>query len=36
VHSCANYPENPAFAASSKNAGDYTGTLRVIYTPSTL
>nr|WP_286088355.1 CfaE/CblD family pilus tip adhesin [Enterobacter chengduensis] len=26
----------PAFAASSKNAGDYTGTLRVIYTPSTL
>lgn len=26
----------PAFAASSKNAGDYSGTLRVIYTPSTL
>jgi hypothetical protein len=26
----------PAFAASSKNAGDYTGTLRIIYTPSTL
>ncbi|VEB99026.1 Colonization factor antigen I subunit E [Cedecea lapagei] len=26
----------PAFASSSKNAGDYTGTLRVIYTPSTL
>ncbi|MDA4805195.1 hypothetical protein NY486_04705, partial [Enterobacter hormaechei] len=24
------------FAASSKNAGDYTGTLRIIYTPSTL
>ena len=28
--------KTPAFAASSKNAGDYTGTLRVIYTPSTL
>ncbi|MBN5310968.1 phage tail protein [Serratia marcescens] len=26
----------PAFAADSKAAGDYTGTLRVIYTPSTL
>ncbi|EHG7583376.1 phage tail protein [Citrobacter sp. RHB21-C05] len=26
----------PAFAASSKNAGDYTGTLKIIYTPSTL
>ncbi|HGM6860373.1 TPA: CfaE/CblD family pilus tip adhesin [Serratia rubidaea] len=26
----------PAFAADSKTAGDYTGTLRVIYTPSTL
>ncbi|MHA1016479.1 CfaE/CblD family pilus tip adhesin [Enterobacter mori] len=26
----------PSFSASSKNAGDYTGTLRVIYTPSTL
>lgn len=28
--------KTPAFAASSKNAGDYTGTLRIIYTPSTL
>lgn len=28
--------KTPSFAASSKNAGDYTGTLRVIYTPSTL
>ncbi|HCH0656645.1 TPA: phage tail protein [Enterobacter asburiae] len=28
--------KTPAFATSSKNAGDYTGTLRVIYTPSTL
>jgi len=28
--------KTPAFTASSKNAGDYTGTLRVIYTPSTL
>ena len=26
----------PAFSASSKNAGEYTGTLRIIYTPSTL
>ena len=26
----------PAFATSSKNAGDYTGTLRIFYTPSTL
>ncbi|QDI16949.1 phage tail protein [Serratia marcescens] len=26
----------PAFAADSKTAGDYTGTLHVIYTPSTL
>ncbi|MCL7706558.1 hypothetical protein M8368_24575, partial [Enterobacter kobei] len=26
----------PSFTASSKNAGDYTGTLRIIYTPSTL
>ena len=26
----------PSFSASSTNAGDYTGTLRVIYTPSTL
>jgi hypothetical protein len=26
----------PAFPARSKNAGDYTGTLRIIYTPSTL
>ena len=28
--------KTPSFTASSKNAGDYTGTLRIIYTPSTL
>lgn len=28
--------KTPSFTASSKNAGDYTYTLRIIYTPSTL